>query len=291
MNSSDRLAHQDWRRFRLQLDKKFRQRFPVQIHDRVSDKVWSTSKVLGNLQRSREKLRDEKCERVHVALLALTESESYDIVPAPSGLEALRRLARRLDPVSGGKRRALLRQILVPYRCKLQDLPARLEKWEALVRRYERSKSSGTATAAHDEDIKTAALEALVPNELDQHLAMNRARLIAYEKVRSEIQSLIAARRSQFEFKTVAAKGASDPMDVDSYGKGGKKGKKGKGDGINGPNPSKDVVCWHCGKKGHLSTECRSNPENQSLEQGKASCRSGTAAAAGSCGLSGLGID
>ena len=50
---------------------------------------------------------------------------------------------RRWDPLGGGKRRALLRHILVPGRCKLQDLPAGLEKWEELVRRYERSKSSG----------------------------------------------------------------------------------------------------------------------------------------------------
>ena len=61
-------------------------------------------------------------------------------------------------------------------------------------------------------------------------------------------------------------------MGVDSLGKGGKRGKKGEGDGKNGkkegkgqnqsqnPNRSKDVVCWHC----HLSTECWSNPKNQS---------------------------
>ena len=57
-------------------------------------------------------------------------------------------------------------------------------------------------------------------------------------------------------------------MEVDSFGKGGKrgkrgkKGKKGKGDGKSGkkegqhqnqgPNPNKDVVCWHCAKKGHF---------------------------------------
>jgi len=73
----------------------------------------------------------EKNSQLHVALLALTEGESFDIVlgAAPSGLEALRRLVRRWDPLSGGRRRALLRQILVPERCKLQDLPAGLEKW------------------------------------------------------------------------------------------------------------------------------------------------------------------
>ena len=111
----------------------------------------------------------EKSEQVHVALLAMTDSESFDIVlgAAPSGLVALGRLVPRS---SGGKRRALLRQILVPDRCKLQDLPACLEKWEELVRRYDRSKPSGTTTAALDEDIKTAALEALVPSELEEHL-------------------------------------------------------------------------------------------------------------------------
>ena len=43
--------------------------------------------------------------------------------------------------------------------------------------------------AALDDGIKTAALEALVLGELAQHLVMNRARLITYEQVRSEIQA------------------------------------------------------------------------------------------------------
>ena len=155
----------------------------------------------------------EKSEQVHVALLALTESESFDIVlgAAPSGLKAL-----------------------VPDQCELQDRPAGLAKWDELVRRHERSKSSGTTTTALDEDIKTAALEALVPSELNQHLAMNRARLITNEQVPSEIQAYTEARRRQFAFKTVATQSTSDPMEVDSFGKGGKKGKKGKkgnGDG------------------------------------------------------------
>ena len=95
--------------------------------------------------------------------------------------------------------------------------------------RYERGKSDGTTTAALDEDIKTAALEALVPTELEQHLAMNRARLITYGQVRNEIQAYTEARRSQFAFKSVAAKNTPDPMDVESFGDG--KGTKGKGNG------------------------------------------------------------
>ena len=153
----------------------------------------------------------------------------------------------------------------VADRCKLQDLAAGLEKWEELVGRYERSKTSGTTLTALDVDIKTAALEALVPSELEQHLAMNRARLITYEQFRSEIQAYIETHRSKFALKTVASKMTSNLMEVGSFGKGGKKGKKGnkrKSDGKSvkkegqhqnqSPNPDKNVVCWHCGQKGHL---------------------------------------
>ena len=78
-----------------------------------------------------------------------------------------------------------------------------------------------------DEHTKTAALEILVSSELKQHLATNRARLITYEQVPSEIQAYIEARRSQFAFKTGAGKNTSDPMDVDSFGKR-KAARKGK---------------------------------------------------------------
>ena len=130
----------------------------------------------------------------------------------------------------------------------------------------------GTTTASLDEDIKIAAPEACVPKRVGTaFLAMNRARLITYEQVRGAIQAYIAALRSQFALKTVAAKNIADPMDVDRLGKGGKMGgKKGaKGQHLSqNPSPNKDVVCWHCGKMGHFSTKCWSNPRNQSGSAG-----------------------
>ena len=66
-------------------------------------------------------------------------------------------------------------------------------------------------------------------------------------------------------FKTVVAN--SDPMDVDSVGKGGEKDKNGNkqsGKGQNqrqNQNPSKVAVSWQCGEKRRLSTECWSNPK------------------------------
>ena len=118
---------------------------------------------------------------------------------------------------------------------------------------------SGTTTAALDEDIKTVAREALVPSELEQHLAMNRARLIKYEQFRSEIQGCIEARRIKSHFRELLQRALQLRWmwtALAKKGKKGNKGKTGKGDGKNGkiggkgqnqsqnPNPSKDAVCW-----------------------------------------------
>ena len=103
----------------------------------------------------------EKREQVHAALLALTESESFDIFlgAAPPGLEALRRSFRRWELLSGW-RNAQSALATNPGSRSVQ------EKWEELVRRYEGSTSRGTTTAALEEDTQTAAIEALVPSEL-----------------------------------------------------------------------------------------------------------------------------
>ena len=145
-------------------------------------------------------------EQVHVVLLAWTQGESFDIVlgAALSGLEALRRLVRRWDPLSGGKRRehfCAKYWFQIGANCKI--FPEGLKQGEELVHRYERSNSSGPMTA----DIKIAALNALVPSELEQHLALNCARLITYEQVRT--QAYIGARQSQFAFKMIAPKNTS----------------------------------------------------------------------------------
>ena len=235
----------------------------------------------------------ERNAQLHVALLALTEGESFDVVlgAAPSGLEALRRLVRRWDPLSGGRRRALLRQILVPDRCKLQELPAGLERWEELVRRYEKRRAGGMPTAVLDDDVKTAALEALVPGDLEQHLAMNRSRLSTYQQVRSEIQAFIEARRSQFALKDQGKK-HPDTMDVDIFvrhdggrgkGKGNGKGGKGKGSGKasgkdrvadTGTERDKNLECWTCGKRGHRSADCRQKSNRPSASSGSGEFRS-----------------
>ena len=71
-----------------------------------------------------------------------------------------------------------MRQLLVPDRCRMQDLPAGLETWEELVRRCERSRAIGGGTTSR---------QAVVPSESEQHLAMNRARLTTCDQDRGEI--------------------------------------------------------------------------------------------------------
>eukprot|EP00971_Amphidinium_carterae_P330074 6462928-Amphidinium_carterae.1 len=142
---------------------------------------------------------EEKDAQLHAALMALTEGEAFDIVLgcASCGSEALRKLIRRFDPSSGGRRRVVLKQILNPQRVKLDGLPLALEKWDDLIRRYEKRRAGGDPAQILDGDIKIAALEALVSVELEHHLAMNRTRLTTYEKVRAEVNGFIDAKISQ----------------------------------------------------------------------------------------------
>ena len=108
---------------------------------------------------------------VYMLLLHCMSEESFDIVsnvPRGRGLEAFRLLARRWDPTTGGRRKNLLRAVLQPGRSSLEDLSASLERWEDLVRRYERSRDSNGMLSMLSDDIKQAALEALVPAELEK---------------------------------------------------------------------------------------------------------------------------
>ena len=141
----------------------------------------------------------DKGDQVHVALLALTESESFDVVFWSGTIRS--GSVETIGPSSGssGWKSAELYHnkswFQIDASCKTFPQALRNEKnWPADTKganRVERRQQL-------DDEIKTAALEALVPGESEPHLAMNRARLITYEQVRSEIQAYVEARRSQF---------------------------------------------------------------------------------------------
>ena len=79
-------------------------------------------------------------QQMHMALMALTSGEANDIVAnsRKNPLEAWRRLQKRYDPATGGRKRNLLRTIISPGRCSLLELQAGIERWEAVVSRYEK---------------------------------------------------------------------------------------------------------------------------------------------------------
>ena len=88
---------------------------------------------------------------------------------------------KRWDPVIAGRSRALLKTIISPERCKIAELTAVIEKWEASVRKCERRKDEKGAKLKLTGDLKIAAFESLLPLELENHLVLNKKRLNAYE--------------------------------------------------------------------------------------------------------------
>ena len=65
-------------------------------------------------------------KQLHTELMALTSCEPNDIVAnsRKNPLEAWRRLQKRFDPTTGGRKRNFLRTIISPGRCSLLELQA-----------------------------------------------------------------------------------------------------------------------------------------------------------------------
>ena len=79
-------------------------------------------------------------QQMHTALMALTSCEANDIVANSlnNPWEAWRRLQKRYDPTTRGRKRNLLHTIISPQRCSLLELHAGIERWESYVSRYEK---------------------------------------------------------------------------------------------------------------------------------------------------------
>ena len=111
-------------------------------------------------------------EQVHVALLALTESESFDIVFA-----APKNTSGSVETNGPSlEESAELHNDKSQFQIDANSWGTR--EMERTIPQCERSKSSGAMTTDLADDVNTAALETLVLGELEQHLAMNRTRHI-----------------------------------------------------------------------------------------------------------------
>ena len=88
---------------------------------------------------------EEIDDQLYVVLSALTTDEAFNIVVSSgegAGFEAWRRLQRRFDPITAGRKRSLLRDIMDPGRAKLMDLQPSIERLEEMMRRYEARKDA-----------------------------------------------------------------------------------------------------------------------------------------------------
>ena len=106
---------------------------------------------------------------MHTLLIHITDGESFDIVNATedwNGLEGWRKLSRRWDPATAGRKRNLPRQIFNPGRCKLSELQGSLERHELLVQRYERTRDAQGNHNKVQDDLRLAALWSMVPLSL-----------------------------------------------------------------------------------------------------------------------------
>jgi hypothetical protein len=154
-----------------------------------------------------------------------------------------------------------------------------MERWKALVSRYEKRKDDSGRRKKVDDDVKMSALEMLVPADLENHLVLNRYRLKGFEDAWLEVEKILEARTGsrlkEVSIQRSAGGGFDDPMQVDalSWKGGGKGGKGGKGGGKGGRPPGKgqpargpggaagkgakfDGECRHCGKYGHKAADC-----------------------------------
>ena len=210
------------------------------------------------------KLR-ELNSQMFTVLMTLTEGESFTLVTGSGsgeGLNAWRRLHKRWDPSTAGRAGGLLREILSPPdgRAKISDLQSAVETLEDRMRRYCSRKDQNGARHTLGDDIRRAALEAILPQDVEKHMQLNRARLSTYDTMRDEVMSYAEARGVSVDRKTKTKN--PDDMDIGSYQKGKKgkgKGKVGKGGkGGKGGADKSQVVCWECGKKGHYGRDCYS---------------------------------
>ena len=150
------------------------------------------------------------------------------------------------------------------------------------MRRYSsRRDAQGNAHTLAD-DICMSSLEALLPDDLEKHVQLNRARPNSYGVLREEIKTYCECgghtHARNTKPKGPSHPGGDDPMYIGAFGKGkGKQGKckhgKGQGKGKQGQqgqdetrardkDKNKDSIeCWNCGKRGHYSKNCWSKKD------------------------------
>ncbi|CAK0805504.1 unnamed protein product, partial [Prorocentrum cordatum] len=197
---------------------------------------------------------ETKINQLYAALISTTAdgSESNDLVtgaPDGNGLEAWRKLHRRWDPTTGPWKRLILRSIISPPKCNAEELGSALEKWIQQIGKYERRQGED-GLAELPEDIKMAALEMLVPQDIENHLVLNKHRLVTFQDSLNEVMTIVEARTGvKIKEPSIRARAHHpDDMDVGSFGAPKGKGKgKDKAAGSLEEEPEAEVAALDLG--------------------------------------------
>ena len=169
-----------------------------------------------NMDRGMQNL-ELKLWQMNTALMTLTTYEANDIVvnSRKNSKETWRRLQKRYDPTTRGRKRILLHTIISPERCSFLEVHADIERWESYVSSYKKKLKNKLIN-----EIKLTYLEALVSEELEKYLILNSNRLRIFEDTRLEIVTYV---ETKFGLRIHDSKSShtgqcahSDPMDVDA---------------------------------------------------------------------------
>ena len=216
--------------------------------------------------------------KLFLALVMLTEESALRLVQTvqdSNGVEALRRLLQRFNPITQGRVLATLNGILqADFGADEVGFLDRLTQWDQKVQEFEQMSRQSLPDL-----IKRAIITERAPVALRTHLLVNAQSLTSYGMVRAAVESFVTAGR-----RWDAQEPGSEAMEVDAQydqkdGKGktrkggGKKGKDGNGKGgrrkgsPDEERPEKfEGYCIRCGKWGHRQRDCWSPKPILALE-------------------------
>ena len=151
--------------------------------------------------------------QMHTALMALTSYGANDIVAnsRKNPLEARRRLQKRNDPTTGGRKRNLLRTTISPGRCSLLELPAEIERWESL--REEDGQVGRRDQACWPWVIGAGGVRETSDPQLESRPNIRGCALL---EVVTYVEAKIGLRTRDSKPSDTLSRGNSDPVDVDA---------------------------------------------------------------------------
>eukprot|EP00439_Symbiodinium_sp_Y106_P076685 s1097_g15.t2 len=139
----------------------------------------------------------EKSRELASALQMVTSKEPFTIVCncQTNGFEAWTRLTRQYDPAIASRKRTMLRAIISPQLQKLENPPQAIEEW-----------ADRRATIA--DEIRMAALEAMLTQDPESHIQLNQSRFSTYDDVLDEVTHFIEYKTGK-SLKVISAAAAS----------------------------------------------------------------------------------